>query len=237
MILNPRIIFSSGIPSAGKTSTLKGIAKKVHNSFYIDRDDIIWGLLHVAKTKTNELPDFEEYVAKDTVFPNNAQYIEDFAFGEMIKVNPLNSYNRRHGRDQTYLIQFRLARTGLELGKIPILDCFLPRQINDGTMKKILDYPDFKDYQKFMIHFTASEETCWQRSVERVKKNQEEAVRYKPIIGNGRRSFAEQYANKFKPEQGKLEEIGKLYNLLIMDTSGKTMEEASRECINFISQE
>jgi hypothetical protein len=231
MDFKPLILFSSGIPSAGKTSTLMEIARQIPNSFYLDRDDILYGILHVAITKTDELLDFEEYVRKDSVFPNNARHINEPAFGEMIKVDPVNSFNRRHGRDQSYIIQFQLAKTGLDLGKIPLLDCFLPRQIKDGTLKRIFNHPIFGDYPKCHIHFIVDEETCWKRSVERSKKNPEEAARYKPIIGGGREEFSHLYKTKFDPNPKELSE----FEHLLIDTSCLSTNEAARKCIDYMA--
>jgi len=228
--LPPRVVFASGIPSGGKTTTLKEITKQVSNAFYLDRDDIIFGILHVAPTITDELPAFEKYVKRDTVFPNNARSVET-PFGEMIQVDPLNAFNRRHGRDQTYMVQTRLAKVGLELGKISLLDCFLPRQIKDGTLKKIMEQPDFGDYPKFLIHFIANEEVCYQRSLERIKESHEEDVRYSDLL-KSRERFHELFSSKFKSFPEGIEE----YKHLLMDTSEKSPEDCAKECIEYISR-
>ena len=231
--LEPRIVFSLGIPSSGKSTALKEVTKTIPNAFYLDRDDIINGLLHVSQTSTDELPKFEEYVKNDDVFPNHARYVNT-PFGEMIKIYPLNAFNRRHGRDQTYLIQFVLARRGLDLGKVPILDCFLPRQIKDGTLKKILDQDLFSDTPKFLIHFAVEEEECYQRCIKRVRENPEEEKRTSSFVAS-REEFSRLYREKFDLFPPELKEYQEKYNFLTIDTTYKPPEEVAKECIKFIS--
>ena len=175
MILPPRIVFSSGMIAAGKSTTCKNIVQEIANAFLLDRDEMIFPLLHVVPTISEELPPFEEYVKNDRVFPDHARMVET-PFGEKIQIDPVNHYHRRHSRDQVYLIQARLAALGLSLGKVPVLDCFLMRQIEDGSLKRFIEQPVFKGYPKYHIHFVVDKEICFDR-IQKRKGNREAEVR------------------------------------------------------------
>lgn len=225
------IVFVSGLPSAGKTTTLSKIAKKVSNAFYLDRDAIIEGFRNIRVTKTDELLNFEKYVEKDNVFPDYGRKVLHPAFGEMIYIDPVNAYTARHVRDQTYIVQAHVTKQNLELGKLALLDCFLPRQINDKTLEKIMEQPLFEGYPKNLIHIIADPEECFNRSVKRAKNGTpEEQARHQDLIDS-----KEKFINSFGLG-GKFyaEKIGE-YNHLLLDTTGKTPEACAEECIDYIS--
>ena len=230
MTLEPRLVVSLGAPATGKSTTLKEVCQKIDNAFYLDRDDILLGLLNVAPTITEELLSFEDYVNKDDVFPKNARYIET-PFGMMIQVDPKNAFNRRHGRDQSYLIQAELSRTALALGKIPVLDCIVMRQIKDGTLRKFLDYDAFRGYSSFLVHFVADEEDCYNRILKKSKLNPESAIRDREMLKS-----KESFEKIIRGKHDMIPEELKNYEHLLVNTSEGTPEECAKKVIDYISR-
>ena len=238
MRLEPRIVFSSGIIGTGKSTTLKKLAADLENSFYIDRDDINQGNLHVSPKRSSELPDFEQYVAKAGIFPDHAQLVET-PFGSMIKVDPYNAFYQRHLRDQSYLVQMHIARTNLACGKIPLIDCITMRQIQDGTLQKILDHSSLQGYPKYLIHFIANEEDCYRRNLERSLRD-ENAKKRVELIKSPKRTCSplaspEVFHKFMTEEQPMIPEELKNYRALILNTSGHSVEENARRCLEYIS--
>jgi hypothetical protein len=227
--MSPSLILSAGMIGAGKTTICKKLAKAMPDSFYLDRDDVLQGLLHVAPTSTTELPSFEEYVVKDQVYPDNARSV-DTPFGEMVQVDPLNAFNRRHGRDQSYLVQSCLAKTGLLIGKTSILDCFLTRQLNDGTLARFISWDYWIDFPVFLIWFSVSPTVCWERLSTRAKVDEVAARRSKEFL-NDKDNFEVALKTKhpYKPEG-----LARLRHLFI-DTSNLTVQDVVSRCINYVS--
>ncbi|MBI2035451.1 MAG: hypothetical protein HYT12_02070 [Candidatus Liptonbacteria bacterium] len=226
-ILEPRIVFSSGMIAAGKSTTCRGLVREIANAFYLDRDDMIFPLLHVAPTVSKELPPFEEYVKNDNVFPDNARMV-DTPFGEMIQIYPANHYHRRHSRDQVYLIQARLASRGLDLGKVPVLDCFLMRQIDDGSLGRFIEQPLFRGYLKYLIHFVVSPEACFERIKAR-KGDKEAEERSRGMFEI--ESFKKTLSEKHERIPRGLKDL----KYLLMDTTDKSTEKCVSECLSYIS--
>lgn len=180
-ILHPRLVVSTGSPGIGKSTVLKELARLVPNSFYLDRDRINHGILYVAETETSELLPFRDYVGNDNVFPNAARH-EETMFGKMIQIDPKNAFHRRHARDQTHLIQTILAAENLEIGKVPIVDCFGIRQVRELVPKKFIELPMFDGFQKYMIHFTMDPEVHYDRVVARAQQDPKAAIRDREIL-------------------------------------------------------
>lgn len=232
IILEPGIVFSSGVTSTGKSTTLKEFVKKVGNAFYLDRDDINQGNLYVsAKQLGRELPSFEDYVAKDNVFPNHAREVQT-PFGPKIQIDPVNAFYARHVRDQSYLIQTEVAKTNLALGKIPIIDCIVMRQIQDGTLQKFISHSSFEGYNKFLIHFIADEEVIRQRILKRAETDKYVAKRVEARKAKNPQEFHE-FVTK---EQPMVPEALQNYEHLLINTSDCSPEECAGEIINYISE-
>ncbi|MDO8460069.1 MAG: hypothetical protein Q7S74_03100 [Nanoarchaeota archaeon] len=228
MRLNPCIIFSSGIAASGKTSTMKELARRIDNVFYIDRDDINQANLHVADTRTPELPDFKDYVNNDSVDIEQL----DTPFGNMLRVNPNNAFYRRHIRDQSYLVQAQIAKTNLALEKAVIFDCITARQIQDGTLRKFMDYDILSGYSKHLIHFTANEEDMYNRIIERAKSDPFASKR----VEFKRTSSRELFHKFVTEEQPMIPAELKNYEHLLLNTSEDTIQNNVERCMDYISK-
>ena len=237
MKLTPRIIFSSGIMATGKTTIMKALADKIDNSLYLDRDDINKGNLHVAPTQTPDLPSFEEYVNNAKIFPNHVKWVET-EFGEMWKVDPHNAFYRRHIRDQSYLIQMYLAKTNLQCGKVPIIDCITMRQIQDKTLQKIIDSELFSGYPKYLIHFICDEKECYERTLARSHVDEAARKRVDLIKSPSRTasptSSPEAFHKFITEEQPMLPKELKNYEHLLVNTSEKNVERCAIDCLQYV---
>ncbi len=228
--LGPRLVVSTGAPGTGKTTTLKALASMLPNAFYLDRDRINYGILYVPETTTSELLPFNEYVANDHIFPDNARY-EETIFGKMLQIDPKNAFHRRHARDQSHLIQSILAAENLALGKIPIIDCFGIRQIGEGIPNKFMGQEVFREYKKFMIHFVLDEEIYYQRVCNRAKNDPETAIRDREILVS-----REKFKEAFERRHGKMmsDQLSNCEFLLI-DTSLNSPKDCAKRCLEYIS--
>lgn len=234
LILSPRLIVTAGIPGAGRSTLCRELAARIANAFHMSRDMINYdGLMLVAHTPTSRLPAFEEYVARDRVFPDDAQVIET-AFGPMTRVHHVagSDFYVRHGQEQSLLVQERLAAEGLAVGKVPILDGFQARHISSGKMKKFLEQPKFAAYPKYLIQIVVDEEECFRRHCERAENDPELAARAK--YGYLDRESFHRLMEKNSPRipEG-LEELS--HHLL--DTTGRTIEDCVEECLKYIQEQ
>src|SRR3989344_7044917 len=175
MKLEPCVIFASGIGMVGKSFTMRELCKLVDNAFHMTMDVINPANLHIPTVSFSRLPKFEDYVAKAGIFPHHAKKVQT-PCGEMWKIDPTDDrgvsseFYGRHVRDQCYLIQLGIAEHNIELGKVPIIEAIVYRQIRDGTLQRFKDFKGFKDYPKYHFHFLADEKICYQRYLERLDK-------------------------------------------------------------------
>ncbi|MDP3881875.1 MAG: hypothetical protein Q8Q31_03275 [Nanoarchaeota archaeon] len=227
--LDPRLVITSGLSATGKSTTLEEVARRISNSFILEKDAINQSMLHVVPTEDLRLLPFDEYVKGDSVFPDHARNVET-PFGEMIKIDPANGYYGRHARDQTYIVMANIAYGNMKNGKVPLLDCIVIRQIRDGTVKKFMDQPMLADYPKYLIHFVTGEEECYQRHLARAKTNPEAAIRDAKKI-----SSRDAFHRFVTEEQPMTPEELKKYDHLILDTSKRSPAECAREFIEYIS--
>lgn len=232
MIIKPCLVFSSGVAATGKSTVLKELVKKVENSLYIDRDDINKGNLHVAIIKMKDLPDFEDYVSKDDIFPYHAKKIQT-PFDEMWQLEPQSAFYRRHIRDQSYLIQAEIAKTNLDLGKAPIIDCVVMRQIKDGTIRKFMDYHILAGYKKLLIHFIADEKDCRERIIERAKSDPYATTRIEFKMAQSEETF-HRFVTEDQPMVPK--ELFE-YKHLMINTSQKRVDECVKKSLEYILSE
>lgn len=232
-LIPPRLIVTSGSSGTGKSTVLRKLVKWMSNSFILEKDSINQGMMHVAKTDDQRLLPFSDYVARDSVFGDNAREVET-ALGTMIQVDPKNAFYGRHGRDQAYLVMERLARTNLEAGKIPIIDCATIKQIEDGTLAKFMEQPVFAPWPRYLVHFvTTDENEHYQRHVERAARDPAAAIRDKDKISS-REAFHEFVTVK----QPMLPEgLSRYKHLLIDNSSSKgTPEQHARTIFDYVSQ-
>ena len=191
------------------------------------------GLMLVADTATPNLPPFTEYVVKDKVFPNDSEVIET-AFGTMTRVHHVagSDFYKRHGQEQSLLIQERLAKEGLEAGKVPILDGFQARHISSGKMKKFLGQAKFAAYPKYLIQVVVDEEECFKRHHERAAADKENALRARyGFLDWG--SFHKIIARDHPRVPEGLAELPHH----ILDTTGRTITDCVEECLEYIKRE
>lgn len=227
MILTPRLIVSSGIPAAGKSTTCRELARRIDNAVYLDRDDALNALMHVfIGENLPSLPPFPNYVINDRVFHENTKLVHT-PFGEMISILPKNDFYRRHGRHQSHMVIGKLAATSLKLGKVAILDCFLPRQISDGTLGRFFEQEDFRGIEKYLLYFVCTPETCMSRAQQRAQEDPQAAVQVQKA---GAQELIHDAASRNPPGLSKLRH-------LYLDTTELSVEKAIDECLEYIQPE
>ncbi len=230
-ILKPSLVIATGISGTGKTTTLSELVRQVPNAFILEKDSVNQGQLHVSTEydERQRLPKFEEYVKKDSVFPDFAREVET-PFGKMIHVDPKNFFYARHIRDQAYLVMAEIARTNMDLDKVPVVDCMVIRQIKDGTLKTFMEYDKFRGYRVSLFHFIADEEDCFQRHVERAQRDKHAAVRDKDKISS-REAFHHFVTNV----QPMLPEELSQYQHYLVNTSHGTPQECAQRCLEYLA--
>jgi len=232
--LKPCLIVISGIPASGKTTLAERLAKQITNAVYLSRDHVAYGgLLYVNHlVATPSLLNFEEYVAKDKVFPNDAEPVGT-PFGEMILIHDSarSDFYKRHAREQGYLIQGRLAAENMKAGKVAIVEGFLPRVIESGALKRFMDQPMFVEYPKYLIYVVASDEMCLARQKARAGMDKEAAVRAKTGYTDAG-NFSQLMAKEHPRAPRGLEDLPHL----LLDTSVLSTEESVRRCLDYIQK-
>jgi len=232
--LSPRLVVLTGIPGAGRSTICRELARRITNAFHMSRDMMNYdGLMLVSQQSTPRLPDFEQYVARDRVFPDDAEVIET-AFGPMTRVHHVagSDFYRRHGQEQSLLLQERLAQEGLVVGKVPILDGFQARHISSGKMKKFLEQEKFVAYPKRLIQVVISDDECLRRHTERSKNDPELAARAK--YGYTDREQLLKINRETHPHMP--EGLSELPHHFI-DTTGRTVEDCVEECLKYVRSE
>lgn len=238
MELDPRVIFVTGMSCAGKSTVCDLLIKSIANSFPLKRNDAIWGMMHVdAKFQgesafsgeKNELPFFEEYVARDSVFPGNARWTET-PFGELLQILPRNALYARHVSPASYLVLAKIAGAGLALGKVPVLDRFLAKHIENGAFLKFTKLPFFDGYPKFLIHFVADPEICYERFLGRQHGEDQWNSSRRDTENITKAQFISGFALKEKSPGG----IQRISHLMI-DTTDKTPKTCAEHCLEFVS--
>lgn len=233
LTLSPRLVILTGIPGAGRSTICRELAKRIPNAFHMSRDIILYdGLMLVSHMHTPNLPKFEEYVAKDKVFPNDSEVIET-VFGKMTRVHYVagSDFYYRHGQEQSLLIQERLAEEGLKVGKVPILDGFQARHISSGKMKKFIEQQKFSAFPKCIIQVVVDDEECFRRHTERAKTDRESALRAR--YGYLNRANFQKIMEKNHPRVPTgLEKIPHHF----LDTTGLSVEACVEECLSYIKK-
>lgn len=237
MNLKPCSVFYSGIMATGKSTVMQSLATAIDNVIDLDRDEINKGNLYVAPTFEDGLLPFNQYVFSNHILSNHARNVET-PFGPMIQIDPHNSFYRRHIRDQSYMIQLKLARLNLQSGKVPLLGGVSTRQIQDGTLRKMIDHIDLKEFPIHLIHFYADEEIIYQRALERMDSDPSSKTRVNLIpstIRDGsplasRRAFHEFVTREQPIIPNRLSE----YTHLAIDTTNQSIESCRDLCIKYI---
>lgn len=234
LILSPRLVVLCGIPGAGRSTLCRELAKRITNAFHMSRDMILYdGLMLVADTLTPNLPPFAEYVANDKVFPNDYETIET-PFGKMTRAHHVagSDFYKRHGQEQSLLIQERLAKEGLEAGKVPILDGFQARHISSGKMKKFLNQEKFAVFPKYLIQVVIDEEECFKRHQARAATDPELALRARYGFLNW-----ESFHEIMEKDHPRVPEGLADLSHHLLDTTGRTVEDCVEECLEYIKRD
>jgi len=223
MKAEPQLVIVSGIAATGKSSTLAEVTKKVDNLFILEKDLVNQGSMNVKMGDSQRLPPFKTYVQNDNVFPDYATPIET-PFGDMFQIDPKNDFYARHARDQAYLIMGNIAENNLRHGKVPVIDCFVHRQIVDGTLKRFIEQEMFKSYEKKLVHFTCSEAECYKRRVDRAERDPHARARDTESIAS-----PEKFHDFITNNQPFIPKELNNYNHLLLDTTSKTPETAPKK--------
>ena len=232
--ITARLVVLAGMAAAGRTTLSRAIASLIPNAFHITRDDILYGgLLYVSPTKTPRLPPFSEYVKNDNVFPDHAILVKT-PFDEMTSVphSSQSDFYKRHGRDQSFLIQGRIAAEALKTGKVPIVDGFLGNNVKFGSLARFMDQEYFAGYPKRLIYVVIDEEECWRRLNARAEHDAEAKIRSLEIRLNKEAAMEVMKKNHPRNPEG-LADLPHHH----IDTTGRTIEECVAECIAYISSE
>jgi len=148
----------------------------------------------------------------------------------MIQVNPANEFYGRHARDQCYIAMARIAADNLELGKIPIVDCMVHRQIVDGTVGRFMEQPLLSDHLKYLVHVMAYEGDIFDRLTARAAVDRAAAVR-----DAGKISSRERFHKFVTDEQPINPEELQRYEHLFVNTSQNTPEVWAEQVIRYVS--
>ncbi len=227
--LEPRLVVLSGVAGTGKSTMVEELVKRVPNAFVLEKDVINQTSMYVRPTSQGKLPPFEEYVKGDKVFPNNVREV-DTPVGKMLQVDPVNEFYGRHGRDQAYMIMTGIAEGNLQRGKIPVIDCMVIRQIQDGTVGKFMEQKAFSHNPRYLIHVTADEEELYSRLLKRSQVDPVATKRYKKQL-TSREAF-HTFVTETQPLVPK--ELSQ-YRHLLINTSKYTPEECAHQCLEYIS--
>ena len=233
MILEPRLIVTTGIVTAGKTTVARELARRIVNGAYFGRDDAMyWGplLVNDIMFKATRLPSFEEYVGGDNVFPDHIETVET-PFGPMHRVlhDDHPDYLFRHAENQSYLIPARFAERLLAIGKVVVIDAWFSEEyFRNGIVKAYLAQEAFAPYPTYLIHCVVEPEEAFRRLHDRVKDDPEAQLRV--------RSYLEwdAFLKRMEKEQPSHPEgIDKIPHLRL-DTTSLSVEDAVTQCLDYI---
>ena len=195
---------------------------RIPNAFLLEKDPINQASLHVKVTDQRQITPWEDYV-KDAPFLGDIEE-GDTPYGPMVRVPFGNEFFGRHTRDQGYITMTNIAGKNLKLGKVPFIDCIVIRQIRDGTLGRFMGQPEFRKYDKTLVHFYVDEDAHYQWMVERAKRDPEARVRDAHIIES------RETHHKFVTEKQPMipEELKQYEHLLIKTSDGSPKENAEK---------
>lgn len=234
MILEPRLIITTGMATGGKSTLAKAIVRAVDNSAYLARDDAMYAgglVVNDITMKTPGLPSFAEYVERDTVFPDFIEEIET-PFGPMHRVIHANhnDFFWRHADRQSYLLAARFAERLLELGKVVVIDTWLSGEhFKDGTVARFLGQPAFGSVPRRLIYFTVGLEEAFRRWHERAAADPESDLR-----GASGYLKWETFVPLMEKEQPSNPEGLEKIPHLSLDTTNISIEDALERCLTYI---
>jgi len=232
--MGPRVIFTSGMATGGKTTVAKALVREIPNAVYLSRDDAMYGgllLVDNIVNPTDRLPPFEEYVRADTVFPDFANKVET-PFGPMTLVIHANhnAFFIRHADNQSYMVTARLAQRNLEMGKVVVIDAyFSPKQFEQGTVKAFIDQPAFAAYPRYLIYFNVEARVAFERWKARADADPESNLRATSGYLEWE-TFLEVTKKEQVPNPKGLDTVPHLQ----LDTSHLSLEESLAACFRYI---
>lgn len=228
-ILTPRLVIATGIAGTGKSTTLNDLSRLVPNSFILDKDLLNQSLLHLSMQRFPKIPPVEAYLSQSGIDLSRTPRAET-PFGEMYQIDPGTEYYYRHVRNQVYITMIALAGYNLRLGKIPIIDCLVIRDIITGTVRSFMDQDVFFGYPQYLIHFIADEEQCYQRLVHRAAIDRQAAKR------DGDKISSKEAFHHFLTEvQPMIPSELAQYKHLLINTSNGTPFSCAQKCLYYIS--
>ena len=190
----------------------------------------MWAMLSVRPGELKGLDSFAVYTLKDSLFPDGVKMIETFA-GPVHMITRRNDFFRRHVDLQSYLVMAAYAAEFLKLGKVVIVEPFLQRMIEDGTLKRFLELPDFSDFPKRVIHFVADMNTLFERNRARMVEYGEDERSARSMFSlDNRKVFAKEMEATHSGKPKGLDEIPHL----TLDTTVRSADECVRLCIDYI---
>ena len=236
-LMGPRVIFTSGMATGGKTTVAKELVRRIPNAVYLARDEAMYGgllLVDDIVNPTDRLPPFKEYVRADTVFPDFAKKVET-PFGPMTLVIHANhnEFFIRHADNQSYMVVARLAQRNLEMGKVVVIDAyFSPKQFEQGTVKAFINQPAFAPYPRCLIYFNVEARVAFERWKARADKDPESDLRASSGYLEWE-TFLEITEKEQVPNPKGLDTIPHLR----LDTSPTSFKEPSARCFRYIRGE
>jgi len=229
-VLEPCLVVFTGMAAAGKSTIGKEIARQILNAVYFDRDPGMWAMLCVPTEDAPTLPTFAVYVQEDGLLPDNVKEVQTF-MGSILKPTKRTGLYKRHVSKQSYLVMAAYAAEFLKLGKVVIVEPFLQRMIEDGTLKRFLELPDFSDFPKRVIHFVADMNTLFERNRARMAEYGEDERSARSMFSlDNREVFAKEMEATHSGKPKGLDEIPHL----VCDTTERPIGKCILKCIQYI---
>lgn len=224
MTLEPRLIISAGMPAAGKSTNCQEIVRRIENAVYLDRDTIIeGGLLYANPAKGEGLLPFHQYLGEEPV-----SEIET-PFGPMVYMGWDRGYYYRHAEWPSRMAVGHQAAQSLRLGKVPIFDCFLAEDVNNGTVERFMSWKIFEGHPVHLLYFVVEPEVCRERMIKRAEMDEEAARRTKILLELFESEIQARHTLNSEGEAF-VRRAG-----LIIDTTNRSAEECLQECLDYIS--
>lgn len=232
MNLESRIIISTGLAAAGKSTIMREICRRVDNSFIIDKDLFNRSILSVPVDPKPRLPDLKDYIARDN-FEWDESKIRETPYGRLIYIIPNNDYYGRHGIVQWQLWIVSHARENLSLGKVPIIDCLTPPDYRRGNVEKLFKHPDLAGFPKFLVHFIAEPQDLFERLRSRFAEGHIETNTRDKQRGLDNFETFQRFITQEQPViPPELEQLPHL----LLNTSRLSIEDATEACLRYITQ-
>lgn len=240
MKLESQVLFSSGITGTGKTTVFKKLAEYIDNGVYLGRDTVAQQILTIdpqiglpSENYPEGLSTLEDYVKKDSVFPNNVSEVQTI-FGPALQIGQRTAYNARHGINQCDLVSYAIAVDNLKAGKIPLIDSLTPRRFKKNEAEKIINSEFFNAFPRHIIYFFFSDiEEMRKRVLERGRSDNYARTRVEYKKAQDSALFKE-YVESTQADL--TSNFGEL-PILKLDVLGKNPQHCVEEILKILSKE